>query len=124
MTLQSYAFPEIVEQLPEAGLPIPGVKIFISHAGTHEVWFLKSEIDLDYPPHAHAAQWAVVLEGRIHIKMDGSSRTYEKGDQYYLPPGVEHSVRIEAGYAEVMFLDDPDFLGLQQKLKTADCSSC
>lgn len=103
-------FPEIIDRLPEAGYGIPGVTIRVSRTDTHDVWFLTSETDLDYPPHAHPAQWSVVLEGRIHVTMNGETRCYGKGDRYFLPAGVEHQVKLEAGetgYAEVIFLDNP-----------------
>lgn len=75
------------------------------------MWFLQSEVAIDYPPHAHAAQWAVVLEGKIEVTMCGKTECFTKGDTYFLPEGVEHSVKIHPGYAEVIFLNDPNFLG-------------
>lgn len=104
-------FPNIIKQLPEAGLGIEGLRIRISHADSHEVWFLESDIELDYPPHAHAAQWGVVLEGTIQVTMDNQTQCFSKGDRYFLPEGVEHSVKLSAGYAEIIFLNDPNLLG-------------
>lgn len=106
-------FPDIIRNLPEAGLPVAGLSVHISHANTHEVWFVTSEYPVDYPPHAHSAQWAVVLSGEIEITMHGERQSYGTGQCYYLPEGVEHSVRLSAGYAEVLFLNEPDFLGRQ-----------
>jgi mannose-6-phosphate isomerase-like protein (cupin superfamily) len=104
-------FPDIVRRLPEAGLSIDGLTIHISHSDTHEVWFLHSETPVDYPPHAHSAQWGIVLAGEIEIAMQGKRRCFTKGDSYYLPKGVEHSVKMSAGYAEIIFVNEPDFLG-------------
>lgn len=104
-------FPNMIKELPEAALPIEGLKIYISHSATHEVWFLQSDVAIDYPPHAHAAQWSVVLEGRIEVTMDGQTQCFQKGDRYFIPDGIEHSVKMDPGYAEVIFLNDPNLLG-------------
>lgn len=103
-------FPEVIRQLPAANIPIDGLRIYISHSETHEVWFLESDIAIDYPEHAHAAQWSVVLRGEIEITTNEVTEKYSRGDSYFIPEGVIHSVKMKPGYAEVIFLNDPDFM--------------
>ncbi|MGD1047447.1 MAG: cupin domain-containing protein [Candidatus Krumholzibacteriaceae bacterium] len=64
--------------------------------------------DVTVPEHSHESQWAVVLEGRIDLVIDGRERTLVKGDQYFVPRGVKHSARIHAGYADVTFFNQKD----------------
>ncbi|WP_342661413.1 hypothetical protein Rruber_05179 (plasmid) [Rhodococcus ruber] len=104
-------FPEIVQQLPGCA-PVEGVQIHISHTDTHEVMFLQCDIDLTYPSHAHSAQWTVVLSGEIEVTIFGETTTYRKGDTYYIPANVEHTVKMSAGYSEVFLVDEPNVLGL------------
>ena len=103
-------FPELVNRLPEAGLNIPGLEIHISQANDHEIWFLETTQEIAYPAHSHCAQWSTVLKGEIRVDIAGKSKTYGRGDCYYLPQGIEHSVTMSPDYAEILYLDHPNLL--------------
>lgn len=60
------------------------------------------------PEHSHEDQWAVVLEGKIELVIDGAKKAYTKGDRYFIPAGVKHSGRIYAGYADITFFNQSD----------------
>ncbi len=62
--------------------------------------------DVDLPEHSHAAQVDFVLSGKIEITIDGVKREYSKGDIYHIPENVEHSGKVNAGYAEITFFDE------------------
>lgn len=108
----SQPFSEIIEKLPTIR-PVDGVTIHVSSSDTHEVMFLRCDVDLEYPAHAHSGQWTVVLSGQIDVTIDGETTSYTAGERYEVPPGVEHSVFMHAGYAEVFLVDEPDVLGLR-----------
>ena len=55
----------------------------------------------------------VVLNGEMELTIGGVSRTLIKGDQYFLPDGVEHSAKIHAGYADITFFNQPDRFGIK-----------
>lgn len=99
----SKVFPDIVTQLPEGGLGIEGLRIYVSHSDTHEVWFLETDVELDYPAHAHKAQWGIVLEGKMELTIFGQTKPYSKGDRYFIPEGAEHSIKMHEGYSEIFF---------------------
>ena len=69
---------------------------------------MKFEEDTDLPEHSHTAQIGFVLEGRVDLVIDGESKSFKKGDRYYIPAGVRHSGKIYKGYAEKTFFDEPD----------------
>jgi len=100
-------FPEPIRRLPEADIPLAGVKAYLSQSASHQIIFMAFSEDVELPEHSHAAQIGIVLEGRIDLVIGGSSGTYVKGDRYYIPEGVAHSGRIHAGYADVTFFDEP-----------------
>ncbi len=100
-------FPEPIRNLPEADIPLAGVKAYLSQAETHQIIFMEFSQDIDLPEHAHAAQIGIVLEGKIDLVIGGQPRTYTKGDRYYIPEGVKHSGKIYAGYADITFFDEP-----------------
>ena len=101
-------FPEPIRNLPEADIPIEGIKAYLSQSDTHQIIFMEFEKDVDLSEHSHAAQIGIVLEGQIDLTIDGKKKTYTKGDRYYIPDGVLHSGKIYAGYADITFFDEPD----------------
>ena len=42
------------------------------------------------PEHSHRAQWELVIAGKSELKMKGEARTYQQGDSFFIPEGVEH----------------------------------
>jgi quercetin dioxygenase-like cupin family protein len=101
-------FPEPVLQLPEADIPLDGVNAYLSQGNGHQIIFMHFDRDIDLPEHEHAAQWGIVLEGRIDLAIGGVMRTYIRGDRYFIPPNVPHFGRIYAGYADMTFFAQPD----------------
>ncbi|MCK5193607.1 MAG: cupin domain-containing protein [Desulfobulbaceae bacterium] len=104
----SEIFPKPIRNLPEADIPLEGIKAYLSQSDTHQIIFMEFEKDVDLSEHSHAAQIGIVLEGQIDLTIDGKKKTYTKGDRYYIPDGVLHSGKIYAGYADITFFDEPD----------------
>ena len=100
-------FPEPIQKLPKADIPLKGLKAYLSQASNHQIIFMEFEKDVDLAEHAHAGQFGVVLEGRIDLVIDGENHTFIKGDRYFIPEGVTHSGKIHAGYADISFFDEP-----------------
>jgi quercetin dioxygenase-like cupin family protein len=103
----SKTFPQPIQDLPEANIPIEGIKAYLSQSETHQIIFMEFENDIDLPEHSHAAQVGFVLEGKIELVIKGEKKEYIKGDRYYIPDGVPHSSKIYAGYADISFFNDP-----------------
>ncbi|HPC03077.1 MAG TPA: cupin domain-containing protein [Syntrophales bacterium] len=108
-------FPEPVTALPEADIPLKGVKAYLSQADRHQIIFMTFEEDVDLPEHSHAAQAGFVLEGKIEMVLDGERKTFTKGDRYYIPAGMRHSGKIFAGYADITFFDEPGRYGVKPR---------
>jgi quercetin dioxygenase-like cupin family protein len=104
----SEIFPEPITKLPEADIPLTGVKAYLSQSDSHQIIFMQFEEDIDLPEHSHAAQIGIVLEGEIELTIDGKTKCYTKGDRYFIPEGVMHSGKIHAGYADMTFFDEPN----------------
>lgn len=103
----SQIFPPPVLNLPEAEIPIRGARAHLCHCEHQQILFMEFTEDADLPEHSHAAQFGIVLEGRIDLVIGKETRCYFKGDRYFLPAGVPHSGKIHAGYADVTFFDEP-----------------
>lgn len=100
-------FPEPIRHLPEADVPLKGIKAYLSQSDSHQIIFMEFQKDVDLPEHSHAAQFAVVLEGQVELTIEGERKLYTKGDRYYIPEGMRHSGKIYAGYAEITFFNEP-----------------
>lgn len=101
-------FPGPIKSLPEADIPLKGVKAFLFQSDNHQIIFMEFSEDVDLPEHNHESQWAVVLEGEIELIIDGVKNRYRKGDRYFIPKGVNHSGKIFAGYADITFFNQKD----------------
>ena len=104
-------FPEIITNLPEADIPFPGVKGWISQNVDHQVVFLEIEAIGKVAEHSHCAQWGIVVEGEIHLTIGGKTNTFIKGDSYFIPEGVLHSAVFETKtWAIDYFADNKRYL--------------
>jgi len=101
-------FPEPIQNLPLADVPLEGCTAYLCQSDTHQVLFMRFDRDVEIPEHSHAAQWGVVLEGSIEMTIGGVTRTFTKGDRPCISSGVRHSARIHAGYADISFFDQKD----------------
>lgn len=101
-------FPAPVMALPEADILLAGIKAYLSQGENHQIIFMEFAEDVALPEHCHAAQWGVVLEGRIDLTIGGIGRSYRKGDRYFIPEGVMHSEKIFSGYADITFFAQAD----------------
>jgi len=101
-------FPKPIIDLPEADIPIKGIKAYLSQGENHQIIFMKFAEDVDLTEHSHEEQWGIVLEGEIVLIIAGIKKTYSKGDRYFIPSGVKYSGKIFAGYADMTFFNQKD----------------
>jgi quercetin dioxygenase-like cupin family protein len=104
----SKIFPEPIRNLPNADVPLEGVKAYLSQSENHQIIFMEFSKDVEAPEHSHESQWGIVLEGKIDLVVGGVKKTYTKGGHYFIPKGVEHSAKVYAGYADITFFNQKD----------------
>jgi len=101
-------FPDFIEKLPEADIPVPGVRAFLLQAPHHQIAFLKSDKDMTMPEHSHAAQLEIPLEGIAEVTMAGQVKAYGPGEPIFVPAGVAHGGKVKAPYASLIIVDSAD----------------
>jgi len=101
-------FPEIIASLPEADIPIEGLRAHLLQGENQQIIFMTFENDVEIPVHSHEAQWGIILDGALELIIDGVKNTYSKGDSYFIPKGVEHSARIKEGYKDLTLFNQKD----------------
>ncbi|WP_346352956.1 cupin domain-containing protein [Azotosporobacter soli] len=101
-------FPEPILALPKANIPLKGLTAYLSQGETHQIIFMEFSEDVELPEHSHAAQWGIVLEGKIELTIDGVKQVFCKGERYFIPQDVKHAGKIHAGYADMTFFNQKD----------------
>jgi quercetin dioxygenase-like cupin family protein len=101
-------YPEIIKNLPEADIEFKGVRGWISQAKDHQVVFFDIEPIGEVTEHSHGAQWGIVIEGEIELTISGNTKTYKKGDSYYIPDGAVHSAVFKSRTWVLDFFADKD----------------
>lgn len=104
----SNSFPSIITNLPQAEIPIEGLQSYLIQGENQQVIFMSFDNDVEIPEHSHNAQWGVVLEGEIDLKISDITKTYKKGDTYFIPKDVIHSAKIKKGYKDLTFFNQKD----------------
>lgn len=102
----SSSFPEPILFLPEADIPIKGVKGYLSQGENNQIIFMEFSKDVDIPEHSHESQWEIVVKGKVDLDIDGVKKTYQQGDTFFIAKDVKHSARVYAGYASVAFFNE------------------
>ncbi len=101
-------FPEFVRGLPEADIPVEGLRGWLLQGKSGQVLFLSAEAEVILPEHSHGDQWGFVVEGRIDLNIGGRERTLVRGDSYFIPDGTPHGGRIYTGFRAVDYFADSD----------------
>ncbi|OGD33370.1 MAG: hypothetical protein A2V45_09350 [Candidatus Aminicenantes bacterium RBG_19FT_COMBO_58_17] len=100
-------YPEMIRNLPEIDVPIPGVRGWLLQGKQKQVVFFEIEAGTQIPPHAHCTQWGIMVKGKISLTIGGETKVYGKGDWYFIPAGVVHSATFPSRVNVIDFFDDP-----------------
>ena len=101
-------FPEMITRLPQADIPLPGVRGWISQAADHQTVFMDIDAIGEVPPHSHGEQWGIVVEGRMELTIGGQTRVCGPGDSYHIPAGVEHGAKFLSHFRAIDMFADAD----------------
>lgn len=101
-------FPKIVRSLPEADAPFRNISVWLLQGPTASAIFVQAQRDSEVPEHAHGSQWGVVVSGELILTIDGNTKTYRPGEEYFIPAGTPHSAKLRAGVRVIDFFDDPN----------------
>jgi quercetin dioxygenase-like cupin family protein len=101
-------FPEFLRALPMVDSPLASLRGWMLRTDQALAMFYEIPDGVEVPEHAHAAQWGVVLEGSVEFTIGGETRTYRRGDTYYVPDSVAHSAVIHPGFVGIDVFADAD----------------
>lgn len=84
-------YPDMIRRLPEIDIAFEGVRGWLFQGNRNQTVYFDIQPVGEIPPHSHCDQWGLVLEGEMDLTIDGETKTYRKGDRYFIPEGVVHS---------------------------------
>ena len=90
-----YPYPDVIKNLPEADIPFEGVRGWLSQSEDHQIVFFEIEAIGAVSEHKHGDQFGVVFEGEMDLTIGGETKTYKKGDTYFVPAGVMHGATFK-----------------------------
>jgi mannose-6-phosphate isomerase-like protein (cupin superfamily) len=101
-------YPKFLTGLPEADLPVHGLRGWMLQGSSALALFLHAGKDVILPPHAHGDQWGIVIDGKMDLTVATQTKTYQQGDSYFMPAGVEHHGKLYSGFRAIDCFADPD----------------
>ena len=101
-----YLYPEMIKNLPDADIPFDGVEGKILQGSSHQVVFFDIAPIGKVAEHRHGAQWGVVFEGEMDLTIDGVTKTYKRGDHYFIANNVLHSAEFKKRTLLMDFFED------------------
>jgi quercetin dioxygenase-like cupin family protein len=103
-------YPDFISAFPSIDVPFPEdvVQTAVVQSDDGLVAFFTFLKDMELPPHSHGAQWGTVIEGQIEFTICGETKTYEAGDSYSIPAGVEHGAVIKSGTRVIDVFEEAD----------------
>ncbi len=85
------SLPSLLTDLPLIQSPLEGIHGYLLQGEDVQGVFFTVNAGVAFPEHSHEAQWGIVIEGEFDITINGQTKTYKKGDTYYVPEGVMHT---------------------------------
>ncbi len=104
-------YPDMIRNLPEIDIPIEGIRGWLLQNDSIQSVYFDIQPIGEIPPHSHCDQWGVVLEGEMRLTIDGETKTYRRGDRYFIPEGVVHSAIFLTHVHLIDYFNAPDRYG-------------
>jgi quercetin dioxygenase-like cupin family protein len=101
-------YPDLITSLPEVEVPLQGVKGWLMSGSGRQMVFFMIEPTAVVPEHSHCAQWGMVIEGEMSLTIGGETKTYTKGDRYFIGEGVAHGAKFHSRVFVLDMFDSTD----------------
>ena len=101
-------FPKFIQNLPEADLPVDGIRGWLLNSNNGQVLFLRADRKSIVPEHTHGDQWGIVVEGEMELTIGNKAEIYRPGNSYFIPAGTTHKAIIYKGFCALDYFADSD----------------
>jgi quercetin dioxygenase-like cupin family protein len=101
-------YPEMIRNCPEIDIPLEGIRGWLLQSDSKQAVFFDIQPVGVVPPHSHCAQWGLMIDGEMSLTIGGETKTYVKGDWYFIPENVVHSAKFLTAVHVIDVFDSPD----------------
>ncbi|SYZ73133.1 Cupin 2 conserved barrel domain protein [Candidatus Zixiibacteriota bacterium] len=101
-------YPELIRNMPEIDIPLKGIRGWLLQGKDRQAVFFDIQAGAVVPPHSHCAQMGIMLVGEMELTISGETRTYRKGDCYFIPEGAVHSAKFPTHINVIDIFDSAD----------------
>ena len=101
-------YPEMIRNCPEIDIPVEGIRGWLLQSDSRQAVFFDIKPIGEIPPHTHCSQWGIMVEGEMSLTIGNETKTYRKGDWYYIPEGVVHSATFPTRVHVIDVFDSTD----------------
>jgi quercetin dioxygenase-like cupin family protein len=109
-------FHKTITSLPEADIAFKGVKGWLSQSKNHQLVFMDIAPIGEVAPHAHGAQWGIVVDGEMELTIGKKKHIFRKGDSYFIPEGTVHAARFTKRTFVIDFFADKNRYKAKKKV--------
>ena len=106
--MKSHTFPEFIQSLPEADLPVDTAHGWLFKGENGQVLFIRADEKTVIPEHRHGDQWGIVVEGKLELTIGEKTGIYRQGDSYYIPADTPHKAVLYKGFRALDIFADKD----------------
>jgi len=100
------SYPECIKELPKIKHSMEGVEGWLAQGKDFQIVFFEIDPTAKVPPHSHAAQFGIMMDGEMRLTIGDETRVYRKGDTYYIPEGVVHHASFNSSVVAMDFFAD------------------
>ncbi|MFW9799468.1 MAG: cupin domain-containing protein [Candidatus Thorarchaeota archaeon] len=101
-------YPDFIKSLPRVKHSMRGVEGWLAQGTGFQIAFFEIESTARVPPHSHAAQFGIVIEGELTLTIGDETRVYKRGDTYTIPEGIVHHAVPNSFVLAMDFFAEPD----------------
>lgn len=106
--MKSHDFPEFIQNLPEADLPVDTVHGWLLNGENGQVLFIQTDETTKISEHKHGDQWGIVVMGELELTIGDKTGIYRQGDSYNIPAGTPHKAVLQKGFRALDIFADKD----------------
>lgn len=100
--------PDFIRSWTEMEIPFGGAAGWMVRGEKQQVVFVEFGERLEVPEHSHEEQWEFALAGEVELHMDGRTRVFGPGDNFFIPAGRPHGATVHAGYKAMIVFNERD----------------
>jgi len=108
MVINTEFYPEMLRELPEIDISLPGVTGWLIQSSDRQVVLFEIEPIGKIPEHTHGAQWGILLDGEMKLTIGDNTKIFRKGETYFIPAGVVHAAEFLTKVRVIDFFEDKD----------------